>query len=46
MVDMRDDIHRLDTITDESSGWADVLLEGDLRRPVVTVEEDEETNAE
>ena len=42
MVDMRDDIRRLDTITDESSGWTDVLLEGDLRRPMVTVEEGEE----
>ena len=46
MVDMRDDIRRLDTITGESSGWADVLLEGDLRRPMVTDEEGEETNAE
>ena len=46
MVDMRDDIRRLNTITGESSGWADVLLEGDLSRPVVTVEKGEKTNAE
>lgn len=39
MVDMRDEIRHLSTSTGEPSGWGNVLLEGDLSRPVVTIQE-------
>ena len=37
--EIKEQIRHLSTITGESSGWGDVLLEGNLSRPVVTVEE-------